>query len=200
MSWGDIFWIILILIVLFGCSTTGEVTRKDDTMKVSKFVELNTGTPSSVIREKSHTYNYEIASSARSEQFMVTNTGSTPVPPERALRLDLSKNIHSHQKVERILTIRFSISSWKIGPDEERVLKGFVRTERPREVDVTGYTCWLGSRKYNQWLALKRAKEVAYRLKNEGVKVRSVKGKGKCCYIDRKDPAPNRRAEVEVIL
>ena len=128
------------------------------------------------------------------------------------------------QKDIKTVTVLFRLNSSAISPDASRKLRRFVTyyigllkdnrkvgtqhsrlgTQHSRlgthdlVVDVTGYTCWLGSKKYNQSLALKRAKAVASRLRKAGVTIRSVTGKGKCCYIDRKDPAPNRRADVTV--
>jgi len=121
------------------------------------------------------------------------------------------------EKAIKKVTVLFRLNSSAISPDASRKLRRFVTyyigllkdnrkvgTQHSRLgthdlfVDVTGYTCWLGSKKYNQSLALKRAKAVASRLRKAGVTIRSVTGKGKCCYIDRKDPAPNRRADVTV--
>ena len=125
----------------------------------------------------------------------------------------------SVMKTPKIVRVLFDLDSCKISQDASRKLRSFVKyyirllkdmlesgveTQHSRLathdlfVDVTGYTCWLGPKKYNQSLALKRAKAVALRLKKAGVTIRSVSGKGKCCYIDRKNPAPNRRAEVTV--
>jgi len=194
VSLSDLFWIILILIVLFGCSTD-EAVRKHDIIEPSKLVDLNIGTPPSEIAKKPHTFKYETVRSARSEQFMVTNRENEVTAPQRALKIDLSR-----KPVSRILTIYFPLDSWALGPDESRIIQRFISLNHPKEVDVTGYTCWFGSKKHNQWLAFRRAREVASHLRRAGVKVRSVKGKGKCCYIDRRNPAPNRRAEVKVLL
>ena len=194
MSWSDLFWIILILIVLFGCSTTEKTTRNENALKPLNIAELNTGTPRSQIDNKPHTFKYETVRSATSQQFVIEGTEPPVTPPQRALTLDLTKKAKSS-----VFTLYFPLDSWKIGKDKYRIIQQFIRSNRPKEVDVIGYTCWIGSKKHNQWLALRRAKEVAAYLKRSGVKVRSVKGKGKCCYIDRKNPAPNRRAEVKVV-
>lgn len=63
------------------------------------------------------------------------------------------------------------------------------------DIAVNGYTCDIGTKKYNDYLAKKRAESVASYMRSKGVKVLSVKGEGKCCYIStvRKE---NRRVEV----
>lgn len=109
----------------------------------------------------------------------------------------------------KTLAVSFAINSSALSPHETGKLRHFIEhmglltrnheSQQPRAVDVVGYTCWLGSKKYNQSLALKRARAVALHLKKAGIIIRSVSGKGKCCYIDRKNPSPNRRAEVTVI-
>jgi outer membrane protein OmpA-like peptidoglycan-associated protein len=136
-------------------------------------------------------------------------TKSTEIPPTD--KGTARKPVKSGQTIDRsasrpeTLTVSFALNSCAVTAHESMNLKHFIgllkgdhKPAQPWAVDVVGYTCWLGSRKYNQWLALKRAKAVALRLKEAGIKIRSISGKGKCCYIDRKNPAPNRRAEVKV--
>ena len=64
------------------------------------------------------------------------------------------------------------------------------------QVSVTGYTCWIGPKDVNEKLALARAMAVVHELARDGVKVGSVSARAKCCYIDLKNPLPNRRAEI----
>ena len=51
-------------------------------------------------------------------------------------------------------------------------------------VSITGYTCPLGSAEHNRQLAEKRARAVAYYLRERGVTVRTVQGKGGCCFVN----------------
>ena len=51
-------------------------------------------------------------------------------------------------------------------------------------VSITGYTCPLGSAEHNRQLAEKRARAVAYYLRERGVRVRAVRGKGGCCFVN----------------
>lgn len=63
---------------------------------------------------------------------------------------------------------------------------------------VTGYTCDIGTKKYNDMLALKRARTVSSYLKEKGVIPLKVEGKGKCCYVSEEERLKNlnRRAEI----
>lgn len=59
---------------------------------------------------------------------------------------------------------------------------------------VTGYTCDIGGKEYNDRLALRRAEAVRNYL---GDIVKEVVGRGKCCYLDPVDKSKNRRAEIK---
>ena len=62
-----------------------------------------------------------------------------------------------------------------------------------KNITIIGYTDHFGTKKYNDWLALKRA-ESAKKFLNVEAK---VKGYGKCCYISNINKI-NRRIEIEV--
>lgn len=177
--------------------------------------------PPAKITELAHTYMHETVNSARTRQFIITEMPIFLKPPERALKVKLKTKKVLKSLRDKITKPMFE----KAGKQEKPAVKHLVKTftvsfpinssflpgreagklDQVMEVlknghavrvDVTGYTCWLGSKKYNRWLALRRAKTVALRLKKAGLKIRSVSGKGKCCYIDQKNPAPNRRVEI----
>lgn len=61
---------------------------------------------------------------------------------------------------------------------------------------VQGYTCDLGSKDKNDFLAMERAKAVAGYLEQNGVKIGGIKGEGKHGYISKRREL-NRRVEVE---
>ena len=65
---------------------------------------------------------------------------------------------------------------------------------------VTGYTCDIGTKEYNDRLALKRAGAVSSYLKEKGVIPSKVEGKGKCCYVSEEKglKSLNRRVEITV--
>jgi len=122
------------------------------------------------------------------------------------LKIPQKKQFKPRRRIKTLI-VSFPFDSSFLTPQETEKLGRFVheyldllksphKELHPEGVVVAGYTCWLGPKAYNQSLALKRARAVALRLKEAGVTIRSVAGKGKCCYIDRKHPAPNRRVEV----
>ncbi|MBI5178166.1 MAG: OmpA family protein [Nitrospinae bacterium] len=61
------------------------------------------------------------------------------------------------------------------------------------EYNIIGYTDDVGSLNSNDLLALKRAERVAEYLKSKGFTVRSVTGKGKCCYVNAKEKMESLR-------
>lgn len=88
-------------------------------------------------------------------------------------------------------TVYFDFDSFELKHSEKVKLNSL---SRDVEYKVTGYTCDIGEKDYNDRLALKRAGAVREYL---GSLVREVSGKGKCCYIDLKNRWKNRRAEVK---
>ncbi len=63
-------------------------------------------------------------------------------------------------------------------------------------VSITGYTCPLGPADFNRRLAQKRAFAVADYLRNRGLTVTTVQGKGGCSFLDC-DLEKNRRVIVK---
>jgi len=104
--------------------------------------------------------------------------------------------------------IHFSFGSAVISRSEQiklRTVAERIKKHHGQKVSVAGYTClpavgtqagWIGPKKANDHLALARAMAVVHELGKEGVKVGSVSSSGRCCYIDLKHAAPNRRAEI----
>ena len=62
-------------------------------------------------------------------------------------------------------------------------------------VNLSGYTCDLGTSSHNVGLSLRRAREVASYLKGKGISVGKVEGLGKCCPVSD-DRHLNRRVEI----
>jgi outer membrane protein OmpA-like peptidoglycan-associated protein len=60
---------------------------------------------------------------------------------------------------------------------------------------LTGYSCTIGRSDYNDALSLRRANHVAGILRENGLKVGTVEGKGSCCPVSS-DKARNRRVEI----
>jgi len=65
-------------------------------------------------------------------------------------------------------------------------------------VRIDGFTCDLGSKAYNDRLALRRAEAVAEILGDEGFKVVEIAGEGKCRYVQG-ERKRSRRAEISVL-
>ncbi len=62
-------------------------------------------------------------------------------------------------------------------------------------VDVSGYTCTIGTDDYNKKLSFRRAEAVASALKAKGVNIGIIEGRGKCCPASQ-DKRQNRRVEI----
>lgn len=91
-------------------------------------------------------------------------------------------------------TIYFSFNSSGLSRAEVKHLEDIVR-QGPDSASVTGYTCDIGSESYNLKLSRKRALTVATFLKDKGIEVTEVTGKGECCPVS-KDKKLNRRVEL----
>ena len=95
--------------------------------------------------------------------------------------------------------VYFGFNSTEISREERDRLKEISSGLRnSREIEVFGYTCEIGSKEYNDELALRRAKAVAQVLEGMGVSDIRVKAEGKCCYVSD-DKAKNRRVEITCI-
>jgi|GEM_PF-3237419 len=201
--------LLSLLPVLCACGHKPEV-------KPAVYRELNTGEPPAKIIKVPYSYTYELARSVSSRQFVISpenspGTGNSAKPLEKAFRINLTslangirinplreENIDSGARTHS-LTVFFDLRSHTISPAESRKLHRFIselKSDRIDPVDITGYTCWLGSESFNQVLALQRAEAVADVFKAAGLDVRSVFGQGGCCYVDRHKPELNRRVEV----
>ena len=179
-------------------------------------------------------FDYEVAWSARTEQFVLTTTAPQVTPLERTHKVRVaitipgssSPDVNAEAKpkprlsagqAEKSLTstlkpvclpgrgvqekaiIHFSFGSAAVRPSEQSRIHNIassIKEHHGGKVSVTGYTCWIGPMKVNEKLALARAMAVVHELGKEGVKVSSVSARPKCCYIDLKHAAPNRRAEI----
>ncbi|MEM3793357.1 MAG: OmpA family protein [Candidatus Bathyarchaeia archaeon] len=98
------------------------------------------------------------------------------------------------QKAPRTERVRevvyFDFDSARINPAEASKLEPL--RGKKGKFTITGYTCDIGTKAYNDRLALRRAEAVRNFL---GVDA-EVAGRGKCCYVSA-DRRKNRRAEIE---
>jgi outer membrane protein OmpA-like peptidoglycan-associated protein len=90
----------------------------------------------------------------------------------------------------------FPLNGSQIGKSERDQIKQFINCIKGRDVRVTGYTCKIGGKFYNDKLATERALNVAEYLRQEGVLVKEIIGKGQQEYISGVDHV-NRRVEIE---
>ena len=162
-----------------------------------------------VIIKDHYTFAGETAPYAETMQFIIT-TEPCPLPVlEKALQFDprmfSSRAIQPKANMTKTspediqpLSVFFQIDSSVLTDQEMKKLKQFIKTlkeDSTGSVNVTGYTCQLGTATYNQKLAVLRAKTVADVLKQQGVNVAIVTGKPGC-FISHTDPAKNRRVEI----
>jgi len=101
------------------------------------------------------------------------------------------------------ITVYFSFGEFKLKGGESAKLDAAVDSLKAVDkIAITGYTCHIGSKAYNDILAMKRAGEVASYLSSEGVsrEKMEVSGTGKCCYKDNARIDINRRVEVRTIV
>lgn len=112
-------------------------------------------------------------------------TASAPTNPSETNHASCKKNI-----------VFFPLNKSQISNSEKDQIKQFVNCIKGKEVKVTGYTCKIGGKFYNDKLATERALNVAEHLRQEGVVVKEIIGKGQQEYISGVDHV-NRRVEIE---
>ncbi|MEW6291014.1 MAG: OmpA family protein [Thermodesulfobacteriota bacterium] len=105
----------------------------------------------------------------------------------------------AHALVSPVL-FELASSSLAERTEEELLAALEKRTDKKTPLQITGYTCDLGSQQVNDDLAMKRATTVAELLRAHGFRVGAVHGKGKQGYVSS-DPAMrhlNRRVEIVI--
>jgi outer membrane protein OmpA-like peptidoglycan-associated protein len=177
----------------------------------------------STVLQKSYGYRYESArNAADNRQFVICDKRPrTPLVPEFshppiALRFETDPAKHSESPKETQVaetssdlpvpeislakTIHFAFDSFEV-----RNRKGLSLLAHALKCDpalfgvrVNGFTCDLGSKAYNDRLALRRAEAVAEILGDEGFKIVEIAGEGKCRYVQG-ERKRSRRAEITVL-
>jgi outer membrane protein OmpA-like peptidoglycan-associated protein len=93
-------------------------------------------------------------------------------------------------------TVHFQLNSSRLSLIEQGNLEKISRDiPAGNAVDVTGYTCTIGTDDYNKKLSFRRAEAVATALKAKGVNISTIEGRGKCCPASQ-DKQQNRRVEI----
>jgi len=128
---------------------------------------------------------------------------SPPVPTSPAATTTVTTSEVPVEKVNSDLSCKknivfFPLNGSRISNPEKDQIKQFINCIKGKEVKVTGYTCKIGGKIYNEKLAKARAHNVAEYLRQEGIAVREVIGKGQQGYISKLDFI-NRRVEIEQI-
>lgn len=145
------------------------------------------------IAQMPYSYRYEYARGLIAPTFLICKDGSyqplikiarptITVTASRAMPKAVGKN-----------TVYFGKDSAELTHKAMAVLDS-VDADFP--VSITGYTCPLGSVKHNRQLAEKRARTVAHYLRQRGVRVSTVQGKGGCCFLNC-DLEKSRRVVIE---
>jgi outer membrane protein OmpA-like peptidoglycan-associated protein len=174
------------------------------------------------IKQRPFSFSHEVALAQENDAFVVCSNcpddhlSILPAPPKLALRLSTSEQPQPVQTVAReseakpksnlekgcvsclLGTIHFSFDSVEITEKERSRLDELIRSiTGSGAVNLSGYTCELGSSSHNMGLSLRRARGVASYLKGKGISVGKVEGLGKCCPVSD-DRHLNRRVEITI--
>lgn len=96
-------------------------------------------------------------------------------------------------------SVHFLFDSDEVLPEGKKALDEFAKEiAKTNGIEVTGYTCWIGTQTYNQGLSKRRAEAVADYLRSKGLSVNKVEGKGDQNLLDHTRASVNRRVEINV--
>lgn len=177
----------------------------------------------STVLQKCYGYRYESArDAADGRQFLICENQPRTFlvpglsPPLITLRFETDPAKHSESpketqvaetssalpvpKITLEKTIHFAFDSSEVQDLQALALLARTLKSDPSfiGVRVNGFTCDLGSKAYNDRLALRRAEAVAEILGDEGFKVVEIAGEGKCWYVPG-ERRHSRRAEISVL-
>lgn len=171
-----------------------KLTRKSKTPIAIKFSEPDKAKPAPYM-QLAKTENKTIGEEAvkiKANEPLPTNpaemsaaAASAPSPEKASSNSACKKSI-----------VFFPLNASRISHSQMDQIKQFINFLKGKEVRVTGFTCKLGRKFYNDKLAIKRAFNVAAYLRQEGVVVREIIGKGQQDYISSVNHI-NRRVEIE---
>ena len=171
------------------------------------------------IHQRPFSYVHEVARAQENDAFVVCSNcpddqlSILPVSPNLALRLSSGEappvqtvakqseakpapNLEKGCVSCLLDTIHFPLDSAEITEKERSRLDDLIRSlPGSGAVNLSGYTCDLGSSSHNLGLSLRRARGVASYLKGKGISVGKVEGQGKCCPVSD-DRHLNRRVEI----
>jgi len=171
-----------------------KLKTKSATPIAIKFSQPGNAKPAQEIR-LADTENKTIDSEAvkiKASQTISINPAKMTAP---ATSSQFEENARSYPSCKKNIVF-FPLNGSQIGNSEKDQIKQFMNCIKGKEVKVTGYTCKIGGKFYNDKLATERAINVAEHLRQEGVVVKEIIGKGQQEYISSVDHV-NRRVEIE---
>jgi len=128
----------------------------------------------------------------KASQTIPINSAKKTVAANSSMSEEKASNYPSCKKNIVFFPLNVSL----ISNSEKDQINQFINCIKGKEVKVTGYTCKIGGKFYNDKLATERALNVAGYLRQEGVVVKEIIGKGQQEYISGVDHV-NRRVEIE---
>ena len=134
-----------------------------------------------------------------SEAVKIKVNQPVPINPDKmkaaATSLPAEEKAGSHTSCKKNIVF-FPLNESQISNSEMDQINQFINCIKGKEVKVTGYTCKIGGKFYNDKLAKARALNVAEYLQQKGVVVKEISGEGQQDYISGVDHV-NRRVEIE---
>ena len=203
---------VLVSIICFSMALLMTACASPKKTVTAPLRDITPSQPWAIIIKDHYTFVFETAQCMDTQQFLITDTPISISVPEKALKINLQvltpRTIQTeadftktHTESINAMSVFFPKSSCILDVQEAKKLTQFIKKlkqDSAGPVDVTGYTCRLGSLAFNKKLALNRAITVADELKKHGIRVGPVTGKAGCGYISDTDPAKNRRVEITV--
>ena len=119
------------------------------------------------------------------------------------LKINISNNTTSKDnkyiKNKSTRTIHFRFGKYNFNSKYKNILDEIINKYNNDDsylIDIVGFTDSKGSKAINNKIEIIRAKTVASYLRKNGLIIRNISGKGKCCYISKSKNKLNRRVEV----
>lgn len=122
---------------------------------------------------------------------------SMKVPDSTELPPVSSKQSEKRPSEETVSTVYFKFDSSTLDKSQRLKLNRVLPELRGKSAAVYGYTCTIGSKKYNKVLSQKRAHAVSTYLKKRGVRVEKEIGMGETTASE--DKRLNRKAVIKTV-
>lgn len=181
-------------------------------------------TQASTVAQKEYAYRYETARDMGSDREYViceANPRSPLVPelktiplavrfggqatalPHLADPVDIpsetpSRTHSSEYRLEKTVLFGFDSARVEDGRNVSLLATTLKTDPSVTAIRLKGFTCDIGTREYNDRLAMRRAVSVGSLLGKAGLQIDEVSGEGKCCYVPGERKL-SRRVEISVI-